>query len=162
MTGIDPQAGPGGRAGVVAALPQLYADLDAEIHKSQPVCELSGRCCRFEEYGHTLFVSDPEVALLLSVPYPAGGEIGPAGCPYQVGNICTARERRPLGCRVYYCDPQWEGRGEELSELYIKRLKDLHDFHETDWDYRPLHRQLQRHDLGKYSDSAEDSGPGSR
>ena len=22
-----------------------------------PVCQLSGRCCRFKEYGHTLFVS---------------------------------------------------------------------------------------------------------
>ena len=30
-----------------------------------PVCQLSGRCCRFKEYGHTLFVSTPEVQLLM-------------------------------------------------------------------------------------------------
>ena len=31
-----------------------------------PVCQLSGRCCRFKEYGHTLFVSTAEVRLLLA------------------------------------------------------------------------------------------------
>ena len=27
-----------------------------------PLCELSGRCCRFREYGHTLFLSAAEAA----------------------------------------------------------------------------------------------------
>ena len=43
----------------------VYADLDAEVARLAPVCEISGKCCRFEEYGHTLFVSAPEIALLL-------------------------------------------------------------------------------------------------
>ncbi len=30
-----------------------------------PICQLSGRCCRFQEYGHTLFVSSLEVQFLL-------------------------------------------------------------------------------------------------
>ena len=119
-------------AAVVAELPALYAALDAEIHKSNPVCELSGRC------------SQPE------------------GCPYQAGNICTARERRPLGCRVYFCDPNWAGKGEELSERYIKQLKDLHDLKETPWEYRPLHRHLAQAVLGKCDDSAEVSDSNGR
>lgn len=151
-----------GVAAVVAELPALYAALEAEIHKSNPVCELSGRCCRFEEYGHTLFVSTPEVSWLLSVPYEAGANVGPEGCPYQVGNICTARERRPLGCRVYFCDPNWAGKGEELSERYIKQLKELHDLKKTAWEYRPLHRHLAQAILENCDDSAEVSDSNGR
>ncbi|MFM8224374.1 MAG: hypothetical protein ACKOJF_36205 [Planctomycetaceae bacterium] len=149
-------------AAVVAELPGLYASLESEIHKSNPVCDLSGRCCRFEEYGHTLFVSAPELHWLLSVPYEAGAQVGPEGCPYQVGNICTARERRPLGCRVYFCDPNWAGKGEDLSERYIKQLKDLHDLHQVAWDYRPLHRHLQQAILENCDDFAEDSDSNGR
>ena len=39
-------------------------ELDREVAGIGPVCELSGRCCRFEEYGHTLFVSTAEVEFL--------------------------------------------------------------------------------------------------
>ncbi len=44
----------------------LYAELDAEVARLGPVCELSGRCCRFIEFGHTLFVSEAEVGYLLA------------------------------------------------------------------------------------------------
>src|SRR5262249_3331512 len=40
-----------------ADLRALYQALDAEVSRLGPVCRLSGRCCRFQEYGHTLFVS---------------------------------------------------------------------------------------------------------
>ncbi len=39
----------------------LYEQLDSEVARLGPVCQLSGRCCRFREYGHTLFVSSLEV-----------------------------------------------------------------------------------------------------
>ncbi len=128
---------------VVQQLPELYVQLGAEIAAAAPVCDLSGRCCRFREYGHTLFISRPEAELLLQEPFPADAPVDDAGCPYQVGNICTARERRPLGCRVYFCDPGYAGVGEQLSERYIKRLKELHDETGADWEYRPLVRFLR-------------------
>ncbi|MCY2964172.1 MAG: hypothetical protein NT069_11160 [Planctomycetota bacterium] len=128
---------------VVQQLPELYAQLGAEIEAAAPVCELSGRCCRFREYGHTLFISRPEAELLLQEPFPADATVDDAGCPYQVGTICTARERRPLGCRVYFCDPGYAGVGEQLSERYIKRLKELHDETGAAWEYRPLVRFLR-------------------
>jgi hypothetical protein len=119
-------------------LPALYLELAQEIAAAAPVCEVSGRCCRFHEYGHTLFVSRPEAELLLQKHFPPDAVIDAGSCPYQVGTLCTARENRPLGCRVYYCDPRYAGVGEELSERYIKRLKDLHDSTGTVWEYRPL------------------------
>lgn len=124
-------------------LPILYDDLARDIAEAAPVCELSGRCCRFREYGHTLFLSRPEAELLLEQGLPPGASIDEASCPFQIDGLCTARERRPLGCRVYYCDPRYAGTGEALSERYIFRLKTLHDATGTAWDYRPLHHYLR-------------------
>lgn len=145
----------GGLAAVVSQLPVLYEELGREIAAAAPVCELSGRCCRFREYGHTLFLSRAESQLLFQQPFAAEAPVDDSGCPYQVGALCTARERRPLGCRVYYCDPGYAGVGEELSERYLKRLKDLHDRHGAGWDYRPLVMFLREEKNSGRSDSAE-------
>ena len=51
-----------GRAEVRAAVARLYADVAAEVEARRPVCVVSGRCCRFEEYGHRLFVTTMELA----------------------------------------------------------------------------------------------------
>jgi hypothetical protein len=127
------------RSGLLA----LYNDLAAEIAAAGPVCELSGRCCRFKEYGHTLFLSRPEADLLLEPGLPENAVVDESGCPFQVQGLCTARERRPLGCRVYYCDPNYAGVGETLSERYIARLKNLHMESAMAWEYRPLHDFLR-------------------
>lgn len=119
-------------------LPILYDELSQDIAKASPVCDLSGRCCRFQEYGHTLFISAPEAELLLSEGIPANSPIDDASCPFQIGGLCTARERRPLGCRVYYCDPGYQEFGRELSERYVARLKGLHVAAGEAWEYRPL------------------------
>src|SRR5207248_1352622 len=80
---------------------ELYDDVAADVAKAAPVCDLSGRCCRFKEYGHTLFISRPEADLLLEQGLPADARIDEAECPFQQNGLCTARERRPLGCRIY-------------------------------------------------------------
>lgn len=121
----------------------IYEDLAADIAAAAPVCQVSGRCCRFKEYGHTLFISRPEAELLLEDGLPEGSVIDESGCPFQINGLCTARERRPLGCRVYFCDPNYAGRGGDLSERHIARLKQLHDATETTWEYRPLHTFLR-------------------
>lgn len=120
----------------------IYDELECDIARAGPVCELSGRCCRFKEYGHTLFISRPEAELLFEQGLPENATADESGCPFQVNSLCTARERRPFGCRVYYCDPTFAGKGEALSERYIARLKQLHKETGTPWEYRPLHRFL--------------------
>jgi hypothetical protein len=135
------------RLGPLAAaeLRALYEQVDAEVAGLGPVCQLSGRCCRFKEYGHTLFVSTPEVQLLLdSAPAPQRPLDGGETCPWQDDRgHCTARDCRPLGCRVYYCDPAYEPSAHGLSERYIARLKALTDRHGLPWNYAPLHRHLR-------------------
>src|SRR5207253_1655839 len=92
---------------------------------------------------HTLFISRCEAELLLEHGLPANAVVNEAGCPFQINGLCTARERRPLGCRVYFCDPNYAGQGEALTERYIARLKQLHAKTGTPWEYRPLHHFLE-------------------
>jgi Fe-S-cluster containining protein len=123
-------------------LQSIYDDLEADVRQAGPVCQLSGRCCRFEEYGHTLFVSNLEAELLLEDGLPPGSVVTPAGCPFQRGKVCTACERRPLGCRVFFCEPTYQERAGQLSEKYIARLKELALRLGRPWRYAPLFQIL--------------------
>ena len=122
----------------------LYAALDAEVAALGPVCQVSGRCCRFAEYGHTLFLTAPEAALLVAdAPPPARPLDDGATCPWQdADGRCTARGARPLGCRVYFCDPAYQGHDGPLTEAYLGRLRRLVERLGLPWGYAPLHRHL--------------------
>jgi Fe-S-cluster containining protein len=139
-------------------LQALYRDLDAAIAAAGPVCQLSGRCCRFAEYGHTLFVSTIEMAVLLADASPPVRPLDDGRtCPWQDDRgHCAARAARPLGCRVYHCDPAYEGRGEALTEEFLKRLKGLADANGWAWRYAPMHQHLNQARIeGRYPGSAE-------
>lgn len=116
----------------------LYSKLDADVQAAGPACEISGRCCRFEEYGHRLYMSRPEAEILFSEGVPEDAKISAENCPFQQGNLCTARENRPLGCRVYFCDPGYQEECNRLSEGYIHELKRIHEESEIRWEYASL------------------------
>src|SRR3954470_6636156 len=94
----------------------LYREVDREVAAAGPVCVASGRCCRFKEYGHTLFISNLEAEVLLDAAPPYAKPVSGDFCPFQVDNLCTARGPRPLGCRVYFCDPAYQETGAAISE----------------------------------------------
>jgi Fe-S-cluster containining protein len=124
----------------------VYAEADCDISSRKPICRNSGRCCRFESYGHLLYVTAVELIAFSGVqkrsetekPVSAqpgrvvslhqffGGE-KVEGCPYQIGGMCTAREARPLGCRIYFCDENAQHWQNEVYEKYHTKLKDLHE-----------------------------------
>jgi outer membrane lipopolysaccharide assembly protein LptE/RlpB len=62
-----------------------------------------------------------------------------------VEGLCTAREPRPLGCRVYFCDPNYQVEGQRISEQGIRELKALADEQGLPWRYAPLHVFLREH-----------------
>jgi Fe-S-cluster containining protein len=123
---------------------ELYQEVDAAVAAAGPVCVASGRCCRFKEYGHTLFLINLEAEVLLhdAPPYDPQS-VTPDFCPFQQGSLCTARQPRPLGCRVYYCDPNYQQKCQEITETYLHRLKELARAHDVPWRYAPLHHFLR-------------------
>jgi hypothetical protein len=124
------------------AVRDLYAQADRDVAAAGPVCEASGRCCRFKEYGHRLYISNLEAAVLLATAPAYEKPVSADFCPFQLDNLCTAREPRPLGCRVYFCDPGYQETSHQITETYLARLKELAVAHGIDWLYAPLHHFL--------------------
>lgn len=120
----------------------IYREADAAVAAHAPVCEASGRCCRFTEYGHALYLSELEAEVLLDTAPPFAGPATPSGCPFQVEGLCVAREERPLGCRVYFCDPTFQEAMPGIIERGIRQLKELTDAEARPWRYAPLHEFL--------------------
>jgi Fe-S-cluster containining protein len=135
-------------ASIAAAVAGILHDADADIAARKPVCKASGRCCKFEEYGHRLYVTPGELIhfqhtlnVERSIPVrrdsmPSASAVSlpqffaqakPEGCPYQIDGLCTARDARPLGCRIYFCDENAQHWQNEVYEKYHTRLKALHD-----------------------------------
>jgi Fe-S-cluster containining protein len=132
-------------ANLVEAVAAILAEADADIAARRPVCLASGRCCRFEEYGHRLYVTAAEVVFfesrventkqetqdtkqvgVVSLPQFFSVE-SPRGCPFQVEGLCTAREARPLGCRLYFCDENAQSWQSEVYEKYHAKLRAVHE-----------------------------------
>ena len=122
-------------------LEAAYADLERELSVLRPKCELSGRCCRFKDFDHQLWTTDLELDYLLARagrPSP-----GPAGvCPWLKDGLCSVREHRMLGCRIFFCDPGYKDEMGPLYEKYHRRLKDIHARHGLPYAYGELLSRL--------------------
>ena len=116
------------RPDVREAVDRVYHDLQAEIDQRRPRCVVSGRCCRFEEFGHRLYVTTIELARFAAdLTQSRDPEWDGAGCPFQRNKLCTVHPIRPFGCRIFFCDAsstQWQ---REAYEQFHIRLKQLHD-----------------------------------
>jgi Fe-S-cluster containining protein len=109
------------------AVENVYLALQDAIDLRRPICSASGRCCRFEEYGHRLFVTTMEMAAFISGidrPLAPRGWVG-KGCPFQLKGLCDVHLTRPFGCRVFFCDEtstQWQAEQYERLHRELKRL----------------------------------------
>jgi Fe-S-cluster containining protein len=121
---------------------EIYKEADREVAAAGPVCIASGRCCRFKEHGHVLYLSSLEAEVLLAAAPPYEQPVSADFCPFQNENLCTAREPRPLGCRVYFCDPAYQETGNQITEKYLQELKTLSVEAGAPWQYAPLHHFL--------------------
>jgi Fe-S-cluster containining protein len=112
-----------------AAVDALYRSVQQEIDQRRPLCIISGRCCRFEEFGHRLFVTTLELARFvhetgaINLPQNWDG----TGCPFQRAKLCTVHPIRPFGCRMFFCDAtstEWQNDAYERFHAELKRLHD--------------------------------------
>lgn len=128
------------RPEVREAVRQVYADLQQEVDRRRPACAVSGRCCRFEEYGHRLYVTTLELATSVhglgqTKFVQASSEWDRTGCPFQVRKLCGVHAIRPFGCRMFFCDEtatEWQN---EAYERFHARLKALHDALDVPYRY---------------------------
>ena len=127
-------------------LRRIYAAADEEARADPRLrCELSGRCCRFREAGHELFVTRLEYEEMVRRGGPrlgprsggqAGGQAGEGTCPWLQGTLCGTREGRALACRTYFCSD--EAAAAALTERWHAEIRALHDRHGIPYDYRRL------------------------
>jgi Fe-S-cluster containining protein len=123
------------RPEVAQAIDALYRDLAADIDQRRPVCLLSGRCCRFEDYGHRLYVTTLELAAFMRRLDNQIDHWDGTGCPFQVNKLCTVHPIRPFGCRVFFCDATATDWQHDAYERYHARLKALHEHLEVPYFY---------------------------
>jgi hypothetical protein len=111
------------------------------------VCRACGDCCIFEQAEHRLYASTGELTLLTSVPPPQPPAI--LRCAYQRNSVCSARDRRPLGCRIYFCEDTASLFIKTCYEEYHREIGLLHNRHDVPYRYvevtegtRLLHEQI--------------------
>ena len=119
----------------LAQLNEMLRRAEANVLAADPTCRACGRCCHFDEREHRLYVSTGELALLAADPPPA---CPPGRCPYQQGALCTARPRRALGCRTFYCDRSVQDHSNAIYESAHQAIRRLHDQHGIPYHYVEL------------------------
>jgi Fe-S-cluster containining protein len=137
-----------GRTEVLEAVARVYAELQTEIDQRRPLCVVSGRCCRFEEYGHRLYVSTIELAAFVAGLEPGKLESslalwGGTGCPFQSGKLCGVHSIRPFGCRMFFCDATATDWQNERYERFHAQLKHLHETLGVPYRYMEWREALQ-------------------
>jgi hypothetical protein len=133
-----------GRPELWRDLEDLYADLDRELATLRPLCRTSGRCCRFAAFGHQLWTTGLELDYLVDHQGQPPGPPSEAGtCPYLKDGLCSVRDHRMLGCRIYFCDAAYAGAMGPLYEKYHARIKDLHRRHGVEYHYGELLASLR-------------------
>ncbi len=119
-------------------LDEIYKELEEDLSRLAPECKACGRCCHFESFGHVLYASNLEVDYLLLKAGPPKKSIAKEVCPYLVDNLCTVRRHRTLGCRVFFCQKDWQDTSQELYQRYYRRIKELATRYQLEWCYAPM------------------------
>lgn len=130
-------------AGAREALEAIYRRVDREIESTGVTCWLRSRCCDFEKSDHVLFASSVELDHVRE-GHPETFEPDGVLCPFWKDGLCVERDRRPLGCRTYYCDPAFSGRVEAIHERYHGEIRALADRFDVPYLYEPFVRALRR------------------
>jgi Fe-S-cluster containining protein len=117
------------RPEALAQVDQLYRSVQADIDRRRPLCVISGRCCRFEEFGHRLYVTTLELARFVH-DLGAGPDLKAwdgTGCPFQQAKLCTVHAMRPFGCRLFFCDATSTDWQNQAYERFHGELKQMHE-----------------------------------
>lgn len=151
-----------GRVEVRETVARVYAELQAQIDMRRPKCSTSGRCCRFDEYGHRLYVTTMELAAFAHSLSDESKVLGlqsvGAGCVFQVDGLCSVHAIRPFGCRVFFCDSTSDDWQHAQYERFHGELKRLHNALAVPYAYTEWRQALREIGLG----GAVEAQPGAK
>ncbi len=125
-------------------LEELYKAVEKALDALGGVCRGDGACCRFGESGIRLYLTRLEKAMLLRDN--DGSTLTPEqedACPFLVGDRCTARNGRALGCRCYFCNPDLSEATAAIYESFHAAIRSLHDRQGIPYFYNELIYSLE-------------------
>ena len=149
----------------LASLERILRQADRAAIERRFKCRQCGECCRFAQFGHRLYVTAGELALMFKLagdraPEPIGkirsrragtqslgnrsairngSRAKPASqCPHQDQARCLARAGRALGCRLFFCDPAANAWFCDAYEGFHQQIKLLHAAHGLPYVYAEL------------------------
>jgi len=115
----------------------LYEALDAHLAELGVRCRQCAQCCNFVVNDYRLYASRVERALVAE--RHGRPHLTPSGhCGFLVEGRCSVHAVRPLGCRVFFCDPAYKALEQDLCHDFQRRLRALADRHGLPWDYAPF------------------------
>lgn len=150
------------RPEVALRLRDSLDEIDRRVNASGFACRQSGRCCKFESFGHRLYMTGLEIAWFKSLagdpPLPEQSETIALplfdakrdGCPYQIDGMCGVHRSRPFACRVFFCQEGSDGWQSERYEAFQNEMKNLHEEFGLPYRYMEWRQGLaeaQAHDI---------------
>lgn len=130
--------------GIYSDLVHIYQLLENEFVHQKPACLKCGTCCEFGLYDHVLYASIVEIGFIAKNVDIPDFRISDNVCPFLKNNHCSIRSFRTLGCRVFYCNMNYQRISAEIYETYLRKIKDLTLKHALRWEYQPFLQQLAR------------------
>lgn len=113
---------------LIEKVAEIYNWLDEQIRENPKLagkCSICGKCCDFEEYLHSLFLTTPELIYLAdNLDYDQIKPMTTGCCPYRIDSKCSIYEYRFAGCRIFCCtgDTDFQSR---LSESSLEMFKNI-------------------------------------
>jgi Fe-S-cluster containining protein len=123
-------------------LTALYGEVEAELRALGASCEACGRCCRFAEFGHELWLTNVELDYL-QARHGHGGAAPLGVCPYLDGTLCSARAGRALACRTFHCCLA-AAVVEEVTNRSFEKIRDAARAAGVDLEYTGLSALLRQ------------------
>ncbi|KHE92452.1 MAG: hypothetical protein K8F52_01935 [Candidatus Scalindua rubra] len=123
---------------------EIYKKLDAELASINPGCNACGTCCHFNEFGHVLYASTVETDYIRENVEIPSFDPDDNVCPFLVNYECSIRDHRALGCRVFFCNPQYKETLQGIYEKYYTMIKDLAIEDKVEWYYAPMMKLLEK------------------
>lgn len=122
---------------------EIYKKLDIELASINPGCNSCGTCCHFDEFDHVLYASTIETDYIQENVEVPSFDPDKNVCPFLIVDQCTIREHRTLGCRVFFCNPEYKEKLQDVYNKYYTMIKDLAIKHQVKWHYAPMMKLLK-------------------